>query len=61
MILPLSIVRWIGFRQEATVGHSHIPPWATFFGGILFALSGVWNTILYLQTRAIVILGDDDD
>jgi hypothetical protein len=61
MILPLSIVRWIGFRQEAISGHSHIPPAATFVGGILFALSGVWNTVLYLLTRSLVILGDDDD
>jgi hypothetical protein len=52
IITPLSIVRWIGFKQVATVGKSHISPVATFAVAILLGLSGVFDAILYLLTRA---------
>jgi len=51
VIMPLSIVRWIGFGQETTDGASHIPPVVTFIFAIPLSLSGVFNAILYLLTR----------
>ena len=51
MIMPLSIVRWISFHQEAAHGHSHVRAVATFTVAVIFSLSGVWNTILYTLTR----------
>jgi len=51
LILPLSIVRWIGFGQETTDGESHITPLVTFIFAIPLSLSGVFNAILYLLTR----------
>jgi len=61
MILPLSVVRWIGFQEEAVSGYTHIAASATFAGEVVFALSGVWNAVLYILTRPLVILGEDDE
>jgi hypothetical protein len=44
-ILPLSIVRWNTFRTKK------LNPVATFAVMVLFALSGVFNALLYLLTR----------
>ena len=52
LILPLSVVRWIAFRQVATAGESHISAVAIFIVSILFSLSGVLNTVMFLLTRA---------
>jgi len=49
--LPLSVARWIEFRQEATGGEMHISPTATFICGIIFTMSGVFNAVMYLLTR----------
>jgi hypothetical protein len=61
LILPLSIVRWITFRQVATAGESHISAVATFFVSILFTLSGVLNTVMYLLTRTWFFLPQQRD
>jgi hypothetical protein len=52
VILPLSVVRWIGFKQEDTLGESHIPPVATFVVIIIFTLSGLLNAVMYPLTRS---------
>ena len=52
VILPLSIVRWISFKQEGATGEIHIPPVATFIFSIPLSLSGVLNALLYPLTRA---------
>jgi len=51
MILPLSVVRWIAFRQTAKYGSSHVSPVATFFVVTLFSLSGVFDAVTYILTR----------
>jgi hypothetical protein len=61
LILPLSVVRWITFRQVATAGESHISALATFIVSILFSLSGVLNTVMYLLTRAWFFLPQKRD
>ena len=52
MITPLSVVRWVAFKQIATHGKSHISPVATFAVATVLGLSGVWDGMLYLLTRA---------
>jgi len=52
MITPLSVVRWVAFKQIATHGKSHISPVATFAVATLLGFSGVWDGMLYLLTRA---------
>lgn len=52
VILPLSVVRFIGFKEEAATGQSHSRPVATFLVAILFSLSGLLNALLYPLTRA---------
>jgi hypothetical protein len=51
VILPVSVVRFIGFHQESQTGHNTIPPSATFTVGILYSLSGVYDAILFIFTR----------
>lgn len=58
IILPLSVVRWIGFQQVAASGKIHVPPLPTFIVAIIYGLSGVWDAILYLLTRRLIILGE---
>jgi hypothetical protein len=58
VILPCSIIRWISFKQEATLGTSHIPPVVTFIFGILFSLSGILNAVMYPLTRPRIFEGD---
>jgi len=51
LILPLSVVRWIGFVQERGGHSNHVPPAATFASITIFGLSGACNAILLLTTR----------
>lgn len=51
LILPVSVVRWIGFVQEHGGHSNHVPPAATFASSIIFGLSGACNAILLLTTR----------
>lgn len=63
LILPLSIVRWIGFGQERGNGVYHIGAGATFAVISIYGLSGLMNVILLLLTRPNSLLfgkGDFD-
>ena len=51
LVLPLSIVRFIGFHEEDISGEAKQRPVATFVVVIIFALSGVFNALLYHLTR----------
>lgn len=51
VVLPWSIVRWIGFKQEDTLGKIQTPSEAIFVFAILFTLSGVLNAAVYFLTR----------
>jgi hypothetical protein len=52
-ILPLSVVRWIGFQREAKYGidKANIPAAATFAVTSIYGLSGFLNVILLLTTK----------
>jgi len=50
-ILPLSVVRWMSFDEEAKYGTSNMPPAWTFAVMTVFSLSGVFNVILVLITK----------
>src|SRR5260221_14057479 len=50
-ILPVSIVRWIGFIQEKKYNRNDIPSAASFFAVSIFGLSGFLNVVLLLSTR----------
>jgi len=52
IILPLSIIRWLGFTQEIRYGANTIPAAANFTALALFGLSGFLNVILLLTTKA---------
>ncbi|KAG5641950.1 hypothetical protein DXG03_003939 [Asterophora parasitica] len=56
IILPLSIVRWIGFVQERGGGENTIgaAPTMTVLG--IFGLSGAANVVLLLTTRPNSVL-----
>jgi hypothetical protein len=56
-VFPLTVVRFVGFHQEAVFGKSHIPAAPTFFFVVLIALSGVWNALLYRLTRGSIFQG----
>ncbi|KAK0192871.1 hypothetical protein F5146DRAFT_1041820 [Armillaria mellea] len=45
-VFPVTIVRWLSFGDKV-----HVPSGATFFAGVLFSLSGLFNSILYTATR----------
>ena len=49
-VLPLSVVRWIGFVQEKH-GRSSVPSAATFSVCALFGLSGLFNVVLLMTTK----------
>jgi len=51
IVMPLSVVRWIAFKQIATYGKSNISPVATFTVAVILGLSGVIDAVLYLLTR----------
>jgi len=50
-ILPLSVVRWIGFIQERGNRPNRVPSTATFAVVALYSLSGACNVVLLLTTR----------
>jgi len=58
-VLPLTIVRFMGFHQQKVTGRVHTRPVATFFVVTIFSLSGVMNAILYRLTRANIFQGGD--
>jgi len=56
-IMPSSTIRWMGYVQENTGRHINtIPPAAIFTGRSIFALSGIFNVILFFKTRRNVLL-----
>ena len=50
-IMPLSIVRWTVYAQQAQTGLSQVAPVYTFIAVSIFGLSGFFNVILLLTTR----------
>ena len=50
MVVPLSISRWLLFS------HKNVPSAATFFGMIMFNLSGAINVLLFLIVRPHLLL-----
>jgi len=59
LILPLSIVRWMTFGEEAKTGRSPRWPIPTFIAIVIFSLSGVMNALLYLLTRSRFFKSDE--
>ncbi|TFK44244.1 hypothetical protein BDQ12DRAFT_7819 [Crucibulum laeve] len=55
-VLPLSVVRWVGFVQERNHGHNNIPSAATLAVCAIYGLSGACNVILLLTTRPSSVL-----
>jgi len=55
-ILPLSVVRWIGFIQERGHRPNHVSSTATFAADTIYSLSGVFNVVLLLTTRPDSVL-----
>lgn len=51
IVLPLSITRWLAFNS-----HHHVPSAATFFGIIIFNLSGAVNVVLFLFFKPQLLL-----
>jgi hypothetical protein len=50
--MPLSIVRWITFVQEARNGGvNYVPSAATLVSAAIFGLSGFFNVLLLLTTK----------
>ena len=50
MVIPFSICRWLKFN------HKNVPSAATFFGMIMFNLSGAANVFLFLIVRPHLLL-----
>ncbi|KAH9052532.1 hypothetical protein EDB87DRAFT_1722850 [Lactarius vividus] len=50
MVIPLSVSRWLHF------GHKSVPSAATFFGLMMFNLSGAINVLLFLIVRPHLLL-----
>lgn len=50
-ILPLSIVRWIEFYDEAKNGSTSMPPDYTLAVTTIFGLSGFLNVLLVFTTK----------
>lgn len=50
MVIPLSVSRWSLFS------HKNVPSAATFFGMIMFNLSGAINVLLFLIVRPHLLL-----
>jgi hypothetical protein len=55
-VIPLSVVRFIGFVQERNNGVEHVPSTATFAVAAIFSLSGACNVVLLLTTRPDSVL-----
>jgi len=60
-ILPLSVVRWLGFVQENHGDHkNHVPPGAVISVAVIYNLSGITNIVLFLFTRrGLLLFGDN--
>ncbi|KAH8998215.1 hypothetical protein EDB86DRAFT_820342 [Lactarius hatsudake] len=50
MVIPLSVSRWL------LVGHQDVPSATTFFGLVMFNLSGALNVLLFLIVRPDLLL-----
>ncbi|KAJ7045895.1 hypothetical protein C8F04DRAFT_1227946 [Mycena alexandri] len=59
LLLPLSVVRWIGFVQERGGRANKIPSAATFGVISLYGLSGALNVVLLLSTKPDSMLFGD--
>ena len=60
-ILPLSVVRWMGFVQENHGDRKNrVPPGAVIAVAVIYNLSGITNIILFLLTRRGLLLFDKD-
>jgi hypothetical protein len=51
----------MGFHEQEVTGKSHTKPVATFITVTIFALSGVFNALLYRLTRASIFQGSPED
>ena len=51
LIIPLSVVRWVGFAKEAKSGTNPTPAEYHLAALAVFGLSGFLNTILLLTTK----------
>ncbi|KAI0036176.1 hypothetical protein K488DRAFT_41622 [Vararia minispora EC-137] len=56
LILPVSVIRWVGFGLEARGITDAIPGVATFVVDFTYSLSGAMNVILLLWTRPNLLL-----
>jgi hypothetical protein len=56
VIVPVSITRWIGFKQEIAGEEDHVSSAAKLFAITIFALSGLVNVLLFLITRPNLLL-----
>jgi hypothetical protein len=61
LVLPVSVVRWIGFMQEQTGDMTNdVPSEATFAAVSIFHLGGVCNVLLFFATRRRLLLFGSD-
>jgi hypothetical protein len=61
-ILPLSVVRWMGFMQETHGDRkNHLPPGAVIAVACIYNLSGISNIVLFLLTRRNLLLFSRED
>lgn len=51
VVIPASVVRWIGFAQQAKYGVIFVPAAAIFAVGAIFGLSGFLNVVLLFATK----------
>jgi hypothetical protein len=57
LVIPLSVVRWIGFVQESHGDKKvHVPSTATIASLAIYTLSGICNVLLFLLTRRNLLL-----
>ncbi|RDB30849.1 hypothetical protein Hypma_005911 [Hypsizygus marmoreus] len=54
-VFPVGLVRWLVFSGN------YVPRPATIFASIVFSLSGLLNTILYVLTRPELVRGSGED
>jgi hypothetical protein len=60
-VLPLSVVRWIGFSEQDRGKPITVPPSATLSVESLYALAGFMDVIVFFATRrGLLLFGDDD-
>ncbi|KAJ7188924.1 hypothetical protein C8R46DRAFT_878372 [Mycena filopes] len=59
LLIPLSVVRWIGFAQEHGGRPNRIPSAATFAVISIYGLSGASNVVLLLSTKPNSMLFGD--